>query len=254
MVGGDRSWRDDVRPAGGADMAAGAHGVPGDRAAPGAGPIDVQPGSSEAGTEEGAGSPADGEGPAPSGLAGSSRTGQEATGEDGSDGRSGAAGKAAEKPDPLTTAITQRDEYLDSLRRLQAEFENYRKRVTSQQAEQAARAAALLVDKLLPVLDTLDLAVQHLGDADSADGKALVASGNQLHSVLAKEGLERIDPLGEVFDPNAHEAVGHVPAEADEEEVDDDAPVPKPVVAQVMRPGYRWKGAVLRPAMVTVRG
>ena len=113
----------------------------------------------------------------------------------------------------LDRALAQRDEYLDSLRRLQAEFENYRKRVTSQQTEQAARAAALLVEKLLPVLDTLDLAVQHLGDAESADGKALVASGNQLHATLAKEGLERIDPLGEEFDPNAHEAVGHVPAE-----------------------------------------
>ena len=157
--------------------------------------------------------------------------------------------------DPVKVALAERDEYLDSLRRLQAEFENYRKRVTSQQAEQAARVAGLLVDKLLPVLDTLDLAVQHIGDADSADGKALVASGNQLHGVLAKEGLERIDPLGEVFDPNAHEAVGHVPADEEEAADDDeDGPVPKPVVAQVMRPGYRWKGAVLRPAMVTVRG
>jgi molecular chaperone GrpE len=173
------------------------------------------------------------------------------------------AGAEAEEPDPerveeedpVKVALAERDEYLDSLRRLQAEFENYRKRVTSQQAEQAARVAGLLVDKLLPVLDTLDLAVQHIGDADSADGKALVASGNQLHGVLAKEGLERIDPLGEVFDPNTHEAVGHVPADEEESADDDgDGPVPKPVVAQVMRPGYRWKGAVLRPAMVTVRG
>jgi molecular chaperone GrpE len=163
--------------------------------------------------------------------------------------------ESVEEEDPVKVALAERDEYLDSLRRLQAEFENYRKRVTSQQAEQAARVAGLLVDKLLPVLDTLDLAVQHIGDADSADGKALVASGNQLHGVLAKEGLERIDPLGEVFDPNTHEAVGHVLADEEESGDDDvDGPVPKPVVAQVMRPGYRWKGAVLRPAMVTVRG
>jgi molecular chaperone GrpE len=163
--------------------------------------------------------------------------------------------ESVEEEDPVKVALAERDEYLDSLRRLQAEFENYRKRVTSQQAEQAARVAGLLVDKLLPVLDTLDLAVQHIVDADSADGKALVASGNQLHGVLAKEGLERIDPLGEVFDPNSHEAVGHVPADEEEAGDDDgDGPVPKPVVAQVMRPGYRWKGAVLRPAMVTVRG
>lgn len=170
-----------------------------------------------------------------------------------------ADGVGADQPDPegveedrVKVALAERDEYLDSLRRLQAEFENYRKRVTSQQAEQAARVASMLVDKLLPVLDTLDLAVQHIADADSADGKALVASGNQLHGVLSKEGLERIDPLGEVFDPNTHEAVGRVPDEAADDE--GDRPLPKPVVAQVMRPGYRWKGAVLRPAMVTVRG
>ncbi len=162
----------------------------------------------------------------------------------------GAAGAA---PDPLATALSERDEYLDALRRLQAEFDNYRKRVLSQQAEQATRGAALLVDRLLPVLDTLDLAVQHLGDAESADGKALVAAGSQLHDLLSKEGLERIDPLDEVFDPTAHEAVGHVPVE-EGESVGEDAPLPKPVVAQVLRPGYRWKGAVLRPAMVTVRG
>ena len=104
------------------------------------------------------------------------------------------------------------------------------------------------------VLDTLDLAVQHIADADSADGKALVASGNQLHGVLSKEGLERIDPLGEVFDPNTHEAVGRVPDDDEVADDEGDRPLPKPVVAQVMRPGYRWKGAVLRPAMVTVRG
>jgi molecular chaperone GrpE len=180
-------------------------------------------------------------------------TGGVATDGDVDEGHEQTPADASPAEDPLKVALAQRDEYLDSLRRLQAEFENYRKRVTSQQADQAARATALIVDKLLPVLDTLDLAVRHLADADSADAKALVASGNQLHAVLAKEGLERIDPLGEVFDPNDHEAVGHVPAD-DEEPADDDAPVPKPVVAEVMRPGYRWKGAVLRPAMVTVRG
>src|ERR1700683_1439544 len=55
----------------------------------------------------------------------------------------------------LVDAIAQRDEYLDSLRRLQAEFENYKKRVDKQQTDQRARAALLLVEKLLPVLDTL---------------------------------------------------------------------------------------------------
>jgi molecular chaperone GrpE len=165
----------------------------------------------------------------------------------------------------LTEALAQRDEYLDSLRRLQAEFENYRKRVTKQQSDQTARAAFTLVEKLLPVLDTLDLATSHIGDAESADGRALLAASSQLRDVLNKEGLERIDPIGEDFDPNAHEAVGQLPAE---EVVDVDADTDgsgavgsdgggasgEPVVAQVMRPGYRWRGAVVRPAMVMVRG
>lgn len=166
--------------------------------------------------------------------------------------------------DPLMAAITQRDEYLDSLRRLQAEFENYKKRVAKQQAEQLARAAVSLVDKLLPVLDTLDLAAEHLGDAESPDAKALVAASSLLHGVLAKEGLERIDPVGEEFDPTAHEAVGHLPAEepadadpASSAESTGEGGAPgstEPVVAQVMRPGYRWHGTVVRPAMVMVRG
>jgi molecular chaperone GrpE len=156
----------------------------------------------------------------------------------------------AEEADPLEVALAQRDEYLDSLRRLQAEFENYKKRVLKQQADQVARAAASLVDRLLPVLDALDLATDHLGDNDSDEAKALVAASGLLQGVLAKEGLERIDPVGEPFDPNAHEAVGQVPAGDDDGPADPDGPV----VAQVMRAGYRWNGTVVRPAMVMVRG
>jgi molecular chaperone GrpE len=162
--------------------------------------------------------------------------------------------------DAVAVAEAQRDEFLDSLRRLQAEFENYKKRVAKQQADQVARAAVSLVEKVLPVLDTLDLATEHLGDAESADGRALVAVASQLHDVLAKEGLERIDPIGEEFDPNAHEAVGHLPAEdgspGDGAAAADTGAVGsgEPVVGQVMRAGYRWRGAVVRPAMVMVRG
>jgi molecular chaperone GrpE len=153
--------------------------------------------------------------------------------------------------DPLALALNQRDEYLASLQRLQAEFENYKKRVMKQQGDQVARAAVSLVEKVLPVLDTLDLATQHLGDAESADGRALVAVASQLHDTLAKEGLERIDPLGEEFDPTAHEAVGHLPAEESDGGTDAAA---EPVVGQVMRAGYRWRGTVVRPAMVMVQG
>ena len=167
--------------------------------------------------------------------------------------------------DPLAAVTAQRDEYLDSLRRLQAEFENYRKRVAKQQTEQAERATVSLVDKLLPVLDALDLAAAHSGNAESDDARALVAASSLLNGALEKEGLERINPVGQPFDPNAHEAVGHLPAGAkpdtepdtDEasDEASDEAPAPEgPVVGQVMRAGYRFKGTVVRPAMVMVHG
>jgi molecular chaperone GrpE len=156
--------------------------------------------------------------------------------------------------DPVAVALSQRDEYLDSLRRLQADFENYKKRVAKQQADQVARAAVSLVDKILPVLDTLDLAIEHLADAESADGRALVAASSQLRDVLVKEGLERLDPIGEVFDPNSHEAVGHLPAEEPVDGKDAADPSGEPVVGQVMRAGYRWRGSVVRPAMVMVQG
>jgi len=151
--------------------------------------------------------------------------------------------------DPLTAAQAERDEYLDALRRLQAEFENYKKRVAKQQADQVSRAALSLVEQLLPVLDALDLATDHMADPDSADAKALVASAGLLQGVLVRQGLEKIDPSGEAFDPTAHEAVGQAAPEGDDESAEDG-----PVVAQVMRAGYRFNGTVVRPAMVTVRG
>jgi molecular chaperone GrpE len=152
--------------------------------------------------------------------------------------------------DPLEAALAERDEYLDSLRRLQAEFENYKKRVAKQQADQVARAAASLVEKLLPVLDALDLAITHVGDAGTDEAKALVAASGLLHGILEKEGLERIDPLGEEFDPTAHEAVGHLPAPEGAEPTASG----EPRVSQVMRAGYRWHGTVVRAAMVMVEG
>lgn len=139
--------------------------------------------------------------------------------------------------DDVERLTRQRDEYLDALRRSQAEFENYRKRMMKQQTTHAEQVAGQLVDDLLPVLDACDGAVLH----GATDVEPVFAS---LLGVLEKGGLERIDPLGEVFDPTRHEAVMHEPC-------DDDGDT---VVADVMRRGYAWKGRVLRPAMVKVRG
>jgi molecular chaperone GrpE len=137
----------------------------------------------------------------------------------------------------LSALAGERDQYLDQLRRVQADFENYRKRVMKQQAEVAERATEGLVGELLTVLDACDAAAQHGDEAAAPIAKALV-------DVLAKQGLERVAPEGEAFDPNQHEAVAHEPAEGDG----------GPTVAEVLRPGYVWKGRVLRPAMVRVRG
>jgi molecular chaperone GrpE len=147
-----------------------------------------------------------------------------------------------EESDPMGVLRRERDEYLRSLQRTQADFENYRKRIQRLQEEQSARAASALVTKLLPVLDTLDLAQAHQG-AESDDAKALTASRSMLLDVLVKEGLERVDEDGVLFDPAIHDAVAHTDGDGE-----------KPVIDQVLRAGYRWRGQVLRPAMVSVKG
>jgi molecular chaperone GrpE len=151
----------------------------------------------------------------------------------------------AETADPVEVLARQRDEYLLALQRTQADFENYRKRIARLQDEQSARAAAVLVSKLLPVLDTLDLAEAHLNESldVSEDGKALRASRAMLMDILGKEGLERLDRADVPFDPSVHDAVAHTEGEGGET-----------MVEEVFRSGYRWKGQVLRPAMVRVRG
>src|ERR1700729_1222853 len=123
--------------------------------------------------------------------------------------------KAEPVDDPVVALARERDEYLAALQRTQADFENYRKRIARQQDEQSARAAADLVGKLLPVLDTLDLAEAHLNESldVSEDGKALRASRAMLNDILAKEGLERIDQAGVPFAPTYHDAVAHAEAE-----------------------------------------
>ena len=141
--------------------------------------------------------------------------------------------------DALAAVQAERDEYLDSLRRLQADFENYKKRIQRQQAELSERAAEKLVESLLPALDAFDLAMAH---ADSSAGLDTVY--RSLAGVLESAGLDRLDPAGQPFDPTEHDAVLH--------EEGGDSPAPE--VIEVLRAGYKWKGRVLRPAMVKVKG
>ena len=151
-----------------------------------------------------------------------------------------------EEADPVQLLERERDEYLLALQRTQADFENYRKRITRMQDEQSARASSDLVAKLLPVLDTLDLAQAHQAEADSGDAKALTAARSMLLDLLAKEGLERVDEPEVPFDPSVHDAVAQAEGEGDSNGT--------MVIDEVLRSGYRWKGQVLRPAMVRVRG
>jgi molecular chaperone GrpE len=135
----------------------------------------------------------------------------------------------------LERVVTERDQYLALAQSKQAEFENYKKRIMKQQADHLTQAASGLVEKLLPVLDALDAGANH-GD------ESVAATRAQLLGVLEKEGLTRIDPVGEPFDPNEQEAVASDPGEGGD-----------PSVAETFRAGYRWNGRLLRPAMVRVR-
>jgi molecular chaperone GrpE len=186
------------------------------------------------------------------------------------------AGRGGQILTDVAALAAQRDEYLESLQRLKADFDNYRKRVARLQQEQSARAEANLITKLLPVLDNLDLAWAHLGQPDgggeagSEEARALGQARTQMLDLLAKEGLERLDAVNVPFDPTVHDAVAHVEvtsdaggggtevgggAHADAGQGPANGSTPHVVsVDQVLRAGYRWRGQVLRPAMVRVRG
>ena len=133
-------------------------------------------------------------------------------------------------------------DYLDHLRRLQAEFDNYRKRVLKEQTDAVERAAAPVMRRLLEVLDDFELALMSANDKPDFDrflhGVELVYA--KLADTLKAEGLERIEALGKRFDPEQHEALMQT-GEGDHL-----------VVADVLRPGYTLRGRVIRPAGVRV--
>jgi molecular chaperone GrpE len=135
----------------------------------------------------------------------------------------------------------ERDERLDDLKRVAAEFDNYRKRVARDQQSLAARAHERLVKELLPVLDDLERALEAAAEHEEArleDGVRLVQ--RELQEALAKEGLEEIETNGH-FDPHVHEALLSQPSEQDEG-----------AILEVLQKGYRLGDQVLRPARVVV--
>jgi len=161
------------------------------------------------------------------------------------DGAVDEAGDGLEEPgggdpvlDVLAATEAERDGYLGDLQRVTAEFANFRKQAERRNAEIGAVARGALAEKMLPVLDACDLALGHGADDVAPIHTSLVQA-------LESAGLEVLDPAGEPFDPNRHEAVLHEPTEDGDE---------GQVVAEVLRRGYAWEGRVLRPAMVRVRG
>jgi len=152
------------------------------------------------------------------------------------------AAEAAQFEMDLASLQRERDDLLDTTRRLQADFENYRKRVAREQTALAERATEGLLEQLLPVLDSFELAVRNLegSDVDEKVRKGIELVYAELASVMERAGLERIEARGAPFDPNEHEAVMQDEGEGE------------PHVEDVLRAGWKLKGRVLRPAMVKV--
>ena len=135
----------------------------------------------------------------------------------------------------VAALIAERDQYKDAAMRVQADFENFRKRSVNQAAGDVDRATGRLAEAFLPVLDAAEAAyLQHPDEV----GPLL----NVLLVELKKHGLETLDLESHPFDPEVAEAVAHEPGEGGDV-----------VVAEVLRSGYRWKGKTLRPAMVRTK-
>jgi molecular chaperone GrpE len=160
----------------------------------------------------------------------------------------GASSKVEEDLDALLAdAEAKKAEYLELAKRTQADFENFRKRMAAEVQAAALRGKVQLAREVVPALDDLERAIEAAGldpDGDSEDGFAhgvlLVFRG--LRETLSRNGIEAVDPKGEKFDPNQHEALSTMPVDGTE----------PGVVVEVMQKGYRFDDQLIRPARVVV--
>ena len=155
------------------------------------------------------------------------------------------AGEPSGEEDPANEEeriVEEPEDYLALAQRIQADFENYRKRAAREAAAAGERAKGGLVRELLPVVDNLEraLASAEEGEQHLAEGVRLVHS--ELIAVLERNGVEQFDPAGEKFDPAEHEAL----SVREEGEAG--------LVLDVVEKGYRTNGTILRPARVVVSG
>ncbi len=155
--------------------------------------------------------------------------------------------KLADVEDQIEAAKKEASEATERMLRLQADWDNYRRRTAAERLAEKERAAEKLVTNLLPVIDDIERAIEHAGVTEGdtqfqqfVDGVSAVHA--KMLGVLEKEGVEPIDPVGEPFEPLAHQAVGRV---EDKDAFDE-------TVAQVYQKGYKMGDKVIRTAMVTV--
>ena len=136
----------------------------------------------------------------------------------------------------LEMVTAERDDFRDSLQRLQADFENFRRRSANEVDQRISQGVSRLAEALLPVLDACDAASEQ-------DLEEVAPIQNALETVLANNGLTRIEALGVPFDPQLHEAMSFETGETDDQ-----------IVVEELRAGYRWGESILRPSMVKVSG
>ena len=148
--------------------------------------------------------------------------------------------------DQIEAAKQQAAEANDRFLRLQADWDNYRRRTAQERLDERQRATEKLVVDLLPVIDDLERAIEHADNLTDPAAKQFVegvsAVCNKLVSVLNKEGVEVVNPVGEAFDPLSHQAVSQI----------EDTQAYDETVAQVYQKGYRMGGKDIRTAMVVV--
>jgi len=153
----------------------------------------------------------------------------------------GVSEAAAAVPTETELLKAERDQLLDRLARMQAEFENARKRAEREKSEFRDHITGSVVEQFLPVLDNFELALKATGSEEQLrSGVSLIVK--QMVEILGKMQVNAIPAVGEEFDPRVHEALGTV-------ERDD---VPDQHVAEEIRRGYKIRERLLRPALVRV--
>ncbi len=147
--------------------------------------------------------------------------------------------KQKDKKEKISKQLEKKQEELeqttDLLKKVQADFENYQKRVEKEKEQFTQYASLDIVKELLPVLDSFDLALKN---SDNEDIKALY---NQIFQILSSKGLQKIDAMDEMFDPYLHEAV-----------MQEKSDKPNNTIIEEMQTGYKFKDRIIRPTKVKI--